>query len=51
MSTWMPWKIALKEMKVLRRKKSVIYYIVALPLILSVFFRSSSRTRSPNRLG
>ncbi|HEV2389148.1 MAG TPA: ABC transporter permease subunit, partial [Nitrososphaerales archaeon] len=38
MSTWMPWKIALKEMKVLRRKKSVIYYIVALPLILSILF-------------
>ena len=38
MSTWMPWKIALKEMKVLRRKKSVIYYIIALPLILSVLF-------------
>ena len=38
MSTWMPWKIAQKEMKVLRRKKSVIYYIIALPLILSVLF-------------
>ncbi len=38
MSTWMPWKIAHKEMKVLRRKKSVIYYIIALPLILSVLF-------------
>lgn len=34
----MPWKIALKEMTVLRRKKSVIYYIVALPLVLSVLF-------------
>jgi ABC-2 type transport system permease protein len=34
----MPWKIAQKEMKVLRRKKSVIYYIIALPLILSVLF-------------
>jgi len=38
MSTWMPWKIARKEMKVLSRKKSVVYYIVALPLILSVLF-------------
>jgi len=38
MSTRMPWKIARKEMKVLRRKKSIIYYIVALPLILSVLF-------------
>ncbi|MDA4115136.1 MAG: ABC transporter permease subunit [Thaumarchaeota archaeon] len=38
MSTWMPWKIAQKEMKVLRRKKSVISYIIALPLILSVLF-------------
>ena len=34
----MPWKIAQKEMKVLRRKKSVISYIIALPLILSVLF-------------
>jgi ABC-2 type transport system permease protein len=38
MTTWMPWKIAQKELKVLRRKKSVIYYIIGLPLILSVLF-------------
>jgi len=30
--------VAAKELKVLRRKKSVIYYIVILPLILSVLF-------------
>jgi len=38
MSAWMPWKIAQKEMKVLRRKKSVIYYVIGLPLVLSVLF-------------
>lgn len=38
MTDWMPWKIARKEMKVLRRKKSIIYYIVILPLLLSVLF-------------
>jgi len=38
MSTWMPWKIARKEMKVLRRKKSIIYYVIMLPLLLSALF-------------
>jgi ABC-2 type transport system permease protein len=38
MTTWMPWKIASKEFKVTRRKKSVISYVVALPLLLAVFF-------------
>jgi ABC-2 type transport system permease protein len=38
MSDWMPWKIARKEMKVLRRKKSIIYYIVMMPLLLAVVF-------------
>lgn len=38
MSTWMPWKIARKEMKVVRRKKSIIYSIIVLPLLLSVLF-------------
>jgi ABC-2 type transport system permease protein len=38
MSDWMPWKIARKELKVLRRKKSIIYYIITLPLLLSFLF-------------
>lgn len=36
--TWKPWKIAQKEFKVTRRKKSVISYVVALPLLLAFFF-------------
>jgi ABC-2 type transport system permease protein len=35
---WKPWKIAQKEFKVTRRKKSVISYVVALPLLLAIFF-------------
>ena len=38
MSTWMPWKIARKELKVISRKKSIVLYIIILPLLLSVIF-------------
>jgi len=38
MTTWMPWKIARKELKVISRKKSIIFYIILLPLLLSVVF-------------
>jgi len=38
MSNWKPWKIARKELKVIRRKKSIMYYIIILPLLLSFFF-------------
>ncbi len=38
MNAWIPWKIALKEMKVIRRKKSIMGYIVALPILLSIVF-------------
>jgi ABC-2 type transport system permease protein len=38
MSYWKPWKIAQKEFKVTRRKKSIISYVIALPLVLAVFF-------------
>jgi ABC-2 type transport system permease protein len=38
MSTWMPWKIALKEMKVLSRKKSILYFIIMFPLFIFVAF-------------
>jgi ABC-2 type transport system permease protein len=38
MTAWMPWKIAKKEFKVIRRKKSIIAYIVGLPLLISIAF-------------
>jgi ABC-2 type transport system permease protein len=38
MSTWMPWNIAKKELKVIRRKKSVIAYVVVLPFLLAIGF-------------
>ncbi len=38
MTTWMPWKIARKELKVIRRRKSIIYSIIILPLLVSVAF-------------
>src|SRR5665647_457663 len=38
MTTWMPWKIARKELKVIRRKRSIIFYIVGLPLLISIVF-------------
>jgi ABC-type Na+ efflux pump permease subunit len=34
----MPWKIARKELKVIRRKKSIIFYTIGFPLLLSVGF-------------
>ena len=38
MTTWMPWKIAKKDFKVLKRKKSITLYLVGLPLSLSLVF-------------
>jgi ABC-type transport system involved in multi-copper enzyme maturation permease subunit len=38
MSYWKPWKIAQKEFKVTKRKKSVISYVIALPLLLAFLF-------------
>lgn len=38
MSSWKPWKIARKELKVIGRKKSVISYVIIVPLLISVFF-------------
>ena len=38
MTAWMPWKIARKEWRVIRRKKSIIFYTVALPLLMAVLF-------------
>ena len=38
MTTWMPWKIARKELKVISRKRSIIFYTVGLPLLISIVF-------------
>lgn len=38
MTTWMPWKIARKELKVISRKKSIIFYTVGLPLLVAISF-------------
>ena len=38
MTVWMPWKIALKELKVISRKRSIIFYTVGLPLLVSISF-------------
>jgi ABC-2 type transport system permease protein len=38
MTSWMPWKIAKKDFKVIKRKKSIIFYVVGLPLLLAAAF-------------
>ncbi len=38
MTTWIPWKIARKELKVISRKRSIILYTVGLPLLIAVAF-------------
>jgi ABC-type Na+ efflux pump permease subunit len=38
MTTWIPWKIAHKELKVISRKKSIIFYTVGLPLLIAIVF-------------
>jgi ABC-type Na+ efflux pump permease subunit len=38
MTAWIPWKIARKELKVISRKRSIIFYTVGLPLLVSVVF-------------
>jgi len=35
---WIPWKIARKELKVIGRKRSIIFYTVGLPLLVAVSF-------------
>ena len=36
MSTWMPWTIAGKDFKVLKRKRTIIYTLIVFPLVLAV---------------
>ncbi len=38
MTTWIPWKIARKELKVISRKRSIIFYNVGLPLLIAIVF-------------
>ncbi len=38
MTEWIPWKIALKELKVISRKKSIIVYTFGLPLLVAIAF-------------
>ena len=38
MTTWIPWKIARKELKVIARKRSIMFYNVGLPLLIAVVF-------------
>jgi ABC-2 type transport system permease protein len=38
MITWIPWKIARKELRVISRKKSIMFYTVGLPLLIAVAF-------------
>ena len=38
MIAWMPWKIARKELKVIGRKKSIIFYTIGLPILISIVF-------------
>jgi len=38
MSDWMPWKVAKKDFKVMKRKKSLIAYTVMLPFLLAFVF-------------
>ena len=38
MTTWIPWKIARKELKVISRKRSIIFYNIGLPLLAAIIF-------------
>jgi ABC-2 type transport system permease protein len=38
MTSWMPWKIAKNEFRIIRRKKSILAYVVGLPILLSLAF-------------
>ncbi len=38
MTDWMPWKIARKELKVIARKRSIMFYNIGLPLLIAIAF-------------
>ena len=48
MTPWIPWKIARKELKVIRRKRSIISYTVGLPLLFAVVFSLLLKSQTAN---
>lgn len=40
MNAWVPWKIARKDLEMMRRKKSVFYNLIAVPLAIAVLLPS-----------
>jgi ABC-type Na+ efflux pump permease subunit len=44
----MPWKIALKELKVISRKRSIILYTAGLPLLIAIVFTIVLRDQVAN---
>ncbi|MGA3111759.1 MAG: ABC transporter permease subunit [Candidatus Bathyarchaeia archaeon] len=48
MTAWMPWKIARKELKVIGRKRSIIFYTIGLPLLISIVFTLVLRNQIAN---
>ena len=48
MTSWMPWKIARKELKVIGRKRSIIFYNVGLPILVAVAFSLVIRSQTAN---
>lgn len=38
MTSWIPWKIARKELKVISRKRSILLYTIGLPLLIAIVF-------------
>jgi ABC-type Na+ efflux pump permease subunit len=48
MTAWIPWKIARKELKVISRKRSIIFYTVGLPLLISIVFSLVVKNQTVN---
>jgi len=38
MTAWIPWKIARKELKVIFRKRSIVFYNIGFPLLVAIVF-------------
>ena len=49
MTTWIPWKIARKELKVISRKRSILFYTIGFPLLVAIVFFTYHQ--EPNSLG
>jgi len=48
MTTWIPWKIARKELKVIGRKRSIIFYTLGFPIFISIVFSLVVRSQTSN---